>query len=96
VEREFWRQIVAGLSTEDAAAAAGVSKTAGERWFAEGGGMPTLELSEPSGRYLSMAEREVTCVCFVTHFRVLLANIVGVLGGLILPVFAVPGKALAA
>jgi IS30 family transposase len=62
VEREFWRQIVAGLSTEDAAAAAGVSKTAGERWFAEGGGMPTLELSEPSGRYLSMAEREEIAV----------------------------------
>ena len=31
---------------------------AGRRWFRHGGGMRTLELAEPTGRYLSMAERE--------------------------------------
>ncbi len=30
----------------------------GRRWFRDGGGMPTLGLIEPTGRYLSMAERE--------------------------------------
>ena len=58
VEREFWRLIVGGLSTEAAAAGVGVSSGTGERWFRHGGGMPTLELIEPSGRYLSMTERE--------------------------------------
>ena len=50
VEREFWREIGLGLSTEDAAAAVGVSNAVGKRWFGNGGGMPTLELSEPAGR----------------------------------------------
>ena len=62
VEREFWRHVAVGLSTEDAAAAVGVSKAAGDRWFRDGGGMPTLELAEPTGRYLSMAEREEIAV----------------------------------
>jgi len=62
VEREFWREIGLGLSTEDAAAAVGVSNAVGKRWFGNGGGMPTLELSEPAGRYLSMAEREEIAV----------------------------------
>ena len=62
MEREFWRQIATGLSTRDAAAAVGVSRAAGKRWFGNGGGMPTVELSEPSGRYLSMAEREEIAV----------------------------------
>lgn len=62
LEREFWRQVALGLSTEDAAAAVGVSLAVGRRWFRDGGGMPTLELSEPSGRYLSMAEREEIAV----------------------------------
>ena len=62
MEREFWRQITMGLSTRDAAAAVGVSRAAGKRWFVDGGGMPTVELSEPSGRYLSMAEREEIAV----------------------------------
>ena len=61
VEREFWREIGLGLSTEDAAAV-GVSNAVGKRWFGNGGGMPTLELSEPAGRYLSMAEREEIAV----------------------------------
>jgi len=62
VEREFWRQVAAGLTTAAAAAAAGVSASAGGRWFSDGGGMRTLQLAEPSGRYLSMAEREEIAV----------------------------------
>ena len=62
VEREFWRKIALGLSTEDAAAAVGVSRDVGWRWFHDGGGMPTLELTEPTGRYLSMTEREEIAV----------------------------------
>jgi IS30 family transposase len=58
VEREFWRQVAGGLSSEAAAAAVGVSGDRGIGWFRDGGGMPTLELSEPTGRFLSMAERE--------------------------------------
>ncbi len=58
VEREFWRQVASGLSTEAASAAVGVSYDLGNRWFRHGGGMPTLELTESTGRYLSMAERE--------------------------------------
>ena len=62
MEREFWRKVAVGLSTEDAAAAVGVSMAAGDRWFRDGGGMPTLDLTEPTGRYLSMTEREEIAV----------------------------------
>jgi IS30 family transposase len=47
-----------GLSTADAAAAAGVSERTAGSWFRNSGGMPPLDLCEPSGRYLSMSERE--------------------------------------
>ena len=30
----------------------------GARWFRHAGGMPPISLDEPSGRYLSFAERE--------------------------------------
>ena len=58
VEREFWRQIAQGLTSEDAAAAVGVSGPVGSRWFRHGGGMPPIQLTEPSCRYLSFVERE--------------------------------------
>lgn len=58
VEREFWRHIAAGVSSEDAAALVGVSGPVGSRWFHDAGGMPPLSLKEPSGRYLTFAERE--------------------------------------
>jgi IS30 family transposase len=54
----FWVAIAGGLSSEDAAAAAGVSAAVGVRWFREGGGMPSVALGPLSGRYLSFAERE--------------------------------------
>lgn len=60
VRRVFWRGVVrAGLSVADAAAAAGVSESTGGVWFRQGGGMSTVDLDEPSGRYLSFAEREL-------------------------------------
>ena len=62
VEREFWRQVASGLATEVASAAVGVSYAVGRKWFRHGGGMPTLALTELTGRYLSMAEREEIAV----------------------------------
>src|SRR6266511_745506 len=56
--QRFWREIAAGCSSEDAAAAAGVSQAVGSRWFRDGGGMPPISLAPLSGRYLSFAERE--------------------------------------
>ena len=56
--QRFWAAIARGVSSEDAAAAAGVSGPVGVRWFREGGGMPSVTLAAPSGRYLSFAERE--------------------------------------
>ncbi len=58
VQREFWRLIAQGLSTEDAAGGVGVSWPVGVRWFRHAGGMTPLSLHEPTGRYLSFGERE--------------------------------------
>jgi IS30 family transposase len=58
VQREFWRLIARGVTTEDAAAEIGVSTPVASRWFRHAGGMPPISLAEPTGRYLSFAERE--------------------------------------
>ncbi|WP_367401411.1 IS30 family transposase [Solimonas sp. SE-A11] len=62
VQREaviaFWERIAEGFSSEDAAAASGVSQPVGTRWFREPGGMPPISLTPHSGRYLSFEERE--------------------------------------
>src|SRR3954449_13581199 len=58
VELRFWREIAKGLSSEDAAAAVGVSSAAGVRWFRERGGMATLLRDPETCRYLCFAERE--------------------------------------
>ena len=58
VEREFWRLIAKGKSSEVAALEVGVSAPVGVRWFRHAGGMPPLSLAEPTGRYLSFQERE--------------------------------------
>ena len=58
LEREFWREIRKGRLPREAAAAVGVSQAVGSRWFRHGGGMPSVELTPLSGRYLSFAERE--------------------------------------
>ena len=58
MQREFWRLIASGVTTVEAAEGVGVSWPVGARWFRHAGGMPPLSLEEPSGRYLSFAERE--------------------------------------
>src|SRR3954452_24410158 len=58
VQREFWRLIASGVTTVQSAEGVGVSAPVGIRWFRHAGGMAPLSLNEPSGRYLSFAERE--------------------------------------
>jgi IS30 family transposase len=58
VERLFWHEIAKGLSSEEAALAAGASQAAGSRWFRERGGMATFMIKPLSGRYLCFEERE--------------------------------------
>ena len=58
VQRQFWRLIVQGVSTDDAAKGVGVSAPVAQRWFRHAGGMSPISLDEPTGRYLSFAERE--------------------------------------
>jgi IS30 family transposase len=58
VQREFWRLIASGITTVQAAEGVGVSSPVGIRWFRHAGGMTPLSLDEPTGRYLSFAERE--------------------------------------
>jgi len=58
MEREFWRVIATGITSEAAAVEVGVSPAVGCRWFRHRGGMPSRGLAQPSGRYLSFAERE--------------------------------------
>src|SRR5688500_11698398 len=64
VERRFWRLIAAGWTTDRAAVEVGVSANTGHRWFAEGGGMAPMSVAESSGRYLSLAEREMIDLCW--------------------------------
>jgi IS30 family transposase len=54
----FWDAIARGVSSEEAAAVAGVSSAVGARWFRQGGGMRTIRGRHLSGRYLSFRERE--------------------------------------
>jgi IS30 family transposase len=56
--QRFWAAIARGVPGDVAGVEAGVSPVVGVRWFREGGGMPTVTLAAPSGRYLSFAERE--------------------------------------
>jgi IS30 family transposase len=58
IEQAFWRKIADGMTSEDAGIAVGVSGPVGSRWFRERGGMSSISLDAPSGRYLSFAERE--------------------------------------
>ena len=59
VEVAFWQQIAQGLLAEEAAGVIGVAQAVGARWFHNAGGMPPFDLTlQPSGRFLSFAERE--------------------------------------
>ena len=66
----FWEAIACGVSSEDAAAVAGVSQPVGTRWFREAGGMPPITLAPLSGRYLSFAEREEIAILRAQQFGV--------------------------
>src|SRR6266702_7408517 len=68
--QRFWRAIAAGRSSEEAAAAAGVSQAVGSRWFRDGGGMPPISLAPLSGRYLSFAEREEIAILYAQRVGV--------------------------
>lgn len=57
-EREFWSTIATGLLPGEAGVAIGVSPVAGSRGFRESGGMSPYSWPPPSGRYLSLVERE--------------------------------------
>ena len=57
--RVFWRGVVRdGLSTVATSRLAGVPEGRGRRWFRECGGVAPVDLGVPTGRYLSLAERE--------------------------------------
>ena len=68
--RRFWESIACGLSSEEAALAAGVSQPVGTRWFRESGGMPPISLAPLSGRYLSFAEREEIAILHAQHVAI--------------------------
>ena len=58
----FWAAISLGATTEDAAAAAGVSSPVAFRWFRHAGGVNPCLPTSVSGRYLSFSEREEIAV----------------------------------
>ena len=58
VQRAFWRLIATGQRTVEAATRSACRRRSAVRWFRHAGGMPPLSLDEPTGRYLSFAERE--------------------------------------
>jgi IS30 family transposase len=57
-DRRFWAWIREGLVIDDAARAAGMSPTWGQRTFRNAGGVNPTRAVGPVGRYLSWAERE--------------------------------------
>lgn len=70
VQRHFWRRIASGVTTAEAAVAVGVSWPVATRWFRHAGGMPPISLDEPTGRYLSFAEREEIALLRAQEFGV--------------------------
>ncbi len=70
MERAFWVKIAQGMTSEDAGVAVGVSGPVGSRWFRDRGGMPSISLDQPSGRYLSFAEREEIALMRAQHLGV--------------------------
>lgn len=58
IQKLFWLEIAKGLTSEAAAVAVGAGPVLGSRWFRQSGGMPALDLTPISGRYLSFHERE--------------------------------------
>lgn len=52
VEREFWKQVATGITSEAAGKVVGLSAAVGCRWFRNGGGMAPMDLGLGTGRYL--------------------------------------------
>jgi len=65
-EREFWDRIATGELPREAADAVGVGQPVGQRWFRHAGGMTPYTWPAPSGRYLSLAEREEIAILRAT------------------------------
>jgi transposase, IS30 family len=59
VRYRFWDLRGSGVSVPDAASSVGVGVTTAQKWVREHGGVRPRPPSPPSGRYLSVAEREV-------------------------------------
>jgi IS30 family transposase len=66
----FWLAIAGGVSSEDAAVVAGVSRAVGSRWFRQAGGMSPISLAPVSERYLSFVEREEIAILHAQHVGV--------------------------
>ena len=64
LQRRFWRLIAQGMFPGPAGIAAGASDGTGWTWYRQAGGMTPLDLREPSGRYLSFAEREEIAILY--------------------------------
>ena len=65
VERQFWLLIRAGRLRQEAAVELGFHEDSGKAWFRQSGGVaPSHVLAQPSGRYLTPAEREEMSICF--------------------------------
>lgn len=58
IEREFWKQVAVGITSEAAAEVVRVSGAAGGRRFRHGGGIPPMDLAPPTRHHLSFVERE--------------------------------------
>ncbi len=58
IQREFWRLIALGVTTEASAITVGVAPRVGCDWFRQAGGMQPFSVGECSGRYLAFSERE--------------------------------------
>ena len=58
-QRQFWRLIREGMSSEDAAVGVGRNQVTGTRWFRDAGGMSPVELDPPKRCYrLTIEDRE--------------------------------------
>ncbi len=59
VHRRFWLLVRAGLERKRAAVALGLNQDTGKVWFRQAGGVvPAYVTAHPSGRFLSIGERE--------------------------------------
>ena len=58
VQRQFWRLIAQGVQSDAAGARLGLGCGTAKKWFRDAGGMPPLSLTPPTGRFLTLPERE--------------------------------------